>query len=59
MYSRPQGSERLELEGELVRLLADVERGDPYYYELWIPKTPSGLKMQVFAPFVRSSWFPR
>jgi hypothetical protein len=21
---------------------------------LWIPKTPSGLKMQVFAPFVRS-----
>ena len=26
---------------------------------LWIPKTPSGLKMQVLAPFVRSSWFPR
>jgi hypothetical protein len=26
---------------------------------LWIPKTPSGLKMQVFAPFVRSSSFPR
>ena len=21
---------------------------------MWIPKTPSGLKMQVFAPFVRS-----
>jgi hypothetical protein len=30
-------------------------RGD----HLWIPKTPSGLKMQVLAPFVRSSWFPR
>jgi hypothetical protein len=26
---------------------------------LWIPKTPSGLKMQVFTLFVRSSWFPR
>jgi O-methyltransferase len=26
---------------------------------LWIPKTPSGLKMQVFAPFVRSSSFLR
>jgi hypothetical protein len=26
---------------------------------LWIPKTPSGLKMLVFAPFVRSSSFPR
>jgi hypothetical protein len=27
--------------------------------DLWIPKTPVGLKMQVFAPFVRSSSFPR
>jgi len=26
---------------------------------VWIPKTPSGLKMQVSAPFVRSSSFPR
>jgi putative transposase len=26
---------------------------------VWIPKTPSGWKMQAFAPFVRSSSFPR
>ena len=26
---------------------------------LWIPKTPSRLKIQVLAPFVRSSSFPR
>jgi hypothetical protein len=33
MYSRPQGSELPELDDELVRLLADVERGDPYFCE--------------------------
>jgi Protein of unknown function (DUF4236) len=26
---------------------------------VWIPKTPSGLKMQSFTLFVRSSSFPR
>ena len=39
MYSRPQGSERPELEDELVRLLADVQRGDPYYYESLSPES--------------------
>ena len=33
MYSRTQGSELPELDDELVRLLAEVERGDPYYCE--------------------------
>ena len=28
-----------ELDDELVRLLADVERGDPYYYELLSPES--------------------
>ena len=39
MYSRPQGSEMPELDDELVRLLADVERGDPYYYESSSPQS--------------------
>src|SRR5215813_9035233 len=30
----------------------------PQFWKLWIPKTPSRLKMQVFGPFVRSSSFP-
>jgi hypothetical protein len=39
MYSRPQGSEMPELDDDLVRLLADVERGDPYYYESSSPQS--------------------
>src|SRR6516162_6388968 len=37
----------------------DVICHQPTPGELWIPKTPSGLKVQVFALFVRSSSFPR
>ena len=39
MYSRPQGSEMPALNDELVRLLADVERVDPYYYESSLPQS--------------------
>src|SRR5215472_7122320 len=45
-----------EIEALVVRL---AQENRDWGYRLWIPKTPSGLKMQVFAPFVRSSWFPR
>ena len=33
MGSSPQGTQSPELDDELVRLLVDVERADPYYYE--------------------------
>ena len=33
MGSSPQGTKSPELDDELVRLLVDVERADPYYYE--------------------------
>jgi hypothetical protein len=39
MYDRPQDSEPPELDDELVRLLADVERGDPYYCESLSPES--------------------
>ena len=35
------------------------ELPDRLFRYLWIPKSPSGLKMQVLAPFVRSSSFPQ
>ena len=39
MYDRPRGSEPPELDDELVRLLADVERGYPGYYESSSPQS--------------------
>jgi len=39
MYDRPRGSEPPELGDELARLLADVERGDPYYCESLSPES--------------------
>ena len=32
MGSSPQGKQSPELDDELIRLLADIERADPYYY---------------------------
>ena len=39
MGSSPQGTQSPELDDELIRLLADVERADPYYYESSSPQS--------------------
>jgi len=39
MSPRPQNSELPKLDDELVRLLAEVERGDPYYCESSSPES--------------------
>ena len=38
MGSSPQGMQSPELDDELVRLLVDVKRADPYYYESSSPQ---------------------
>ena len=39
MGSSPQVTQSPELDDELIRLLADVERADPYYYESSSPQS--------------------
>ena len=39
MGASPQGTQSPELDDELIRLLADVERADPYYYESSSPQS--------------------
>ena len=39
MGSSPQGTQSPELDDELFRLLADVERADSYYYESSSPQS--------------------
>ena len=39
MGASPQGTQSPELDDELIRLLADVERADPYYYESSAPQS--------------------
>ena len=39
MGSSPQGTQSPELDDELIRLLADVERADPYYCESSSPQS--------------------
>src|SRR5216683_4216410 len=39
MGSSPKGTQSPELDDDHIRLLADVERGDPYYYESSSPQS--------------------
>ena len=41
MYDQRQGSEPPELDDRLIRLLADIERSQPYYCESSSPESPT------------------
>jgi hypothetical protein len=60
MGSSPHGTQSPELEDELIRLLADVDRADPYYYESSSPQSSKyhQLCSLEFLGFIRYCSYP-
>jgi len=58
MYARPQSSEPPELGDELVRLLVDVERADPYYCESLSPESSNPSRRRPQRKSWRGSSYP-